>query len=68
MAEPESLENPKAEATAHNGAGQQEPQNEANKASGEDPNQDVNLVKKVNLCGVCEKNASKYKCPRCYLP
>ncbi|KAK7228972.1 hypothetical protein V2G26_001142 [Clonostachys chloroleuca] len=22
----------------------------------------------VRLCGICEENPSKYKCPRCYLP
>lgn len=25
-------------------------------------------AKTVTVCGVCEKNVSKYKCPRCYLP
>ncbi|KID77744.1 Zinc finger, HIT-type, partial [Metarhizium brunneum ARSEF 3297] len=25
-------------------------------------------AKGVTICGVCEKAASKYKCPRCYLP
>jgi hypothetical protein len=24
--------------------------------------------KDTSLCTVCEKKASKYKCPRCYLP
>jgi hypothetical protein len=24
--------------------------------------------KDTSLCAVCEKKASKYKCPRCYLP
>lgn len=56
------------DALGHNDTGQQEPQNEINAAVGNDSEQGVKPVKKVTLCGICEKTESKYKCPRCYLP
>lgn len=43
----------------------EEPQNEPEKES---PSDEHKQSPNKTLCGICEINESKYKCPRCYLP
>jgi hypothetical protein len=51
------------------GVGKQETRDEkSDTAAADDSLQEDKPVKKVTLCGVCEKAPSKYKCSRCYLP
>jgi hypothetical protein len=49
-------ENPEAEAVA------------TQKAQSTDDKKDEEMEPLKLLCGVCETETPKYKCPRCYLP
>lgn len=67
MSEPQPSDGQNGDAAAQNGGvGREDEKGDA--AAVDDSHQEDKPAKKVTQCGVCEEAASKYKCPRCYLP
>lgn len=65
----DTSQNPGAETVAQETAKMEETASVANTENGEDAAVEEPPSKpKPKLCGICEKEDGRYKCPRCSLP